>query len=733
MADNISVTPGTGVTVSGDDVGGVLFQRVKVSLGNDGVFDGDVSATNPIPATITSSALPSGASTATLQSDGNASLVSIDTKLTDQATAAKQDLLLAELELKADLTETQPVSLASVPLAPDAATETTLSALNTKTPGLGQAVMASSTPVVIASNQTTVPVSAASLPLPTGGSTSALQTTGNNSLASIDAGIPSALGAAVIASSMPVNIASDQVVPVSATALPLPTGAATSVLQGTGNTSLSSIDTKLSSQATAAKQDLLLAELQLKADLTETQPVSVASLPLPSGASTAANQVTTNASLASIDAGIPAALGQTTMAASMPITIASDQTALPISVASLPLPSGAATSALQGTGNTSLSSIDTKLSSQATAAKQDLLLAELQLKADLTETQPVSLASVPLAVGASTSALQTTGNSFLASIDAGIPNALGAAVTASSMPVNIASDQVVPVSASALPLPSGASTSALQGTGNTSLSSIDTKLSSQATAGKQDLLILELQLKANLTDTQPVSLASVPLAAGASTAALQTTGNSSLSSIDGKTPALGQAVMASSVPVTIANNQSTLPVLSADSSKDTYTAAVQSLAVAATPTDIFTITGSATRTVKIRKILVSAIQTTASIQSVSLLKRSTANTAGTSVTQTNVPHDSTNAAATATVRSYTANPTLGTLVGRMATRKLYISGALAANNGQFAPGNFVEFSYDQLGKEPPTLIGTSQVIAVNLPGVTLAGSSFDIFVEWTEE
>lgn len=42
--------------------------------------------------------------------------------------------------------------------------------------------------------------------------------------------------------------------------------------------------------ATGAKQDLLLAELQLKADLTETQPVSVASLPLPSGAATAANQ-----------------------------------------------------------------------------------------------------------------------------------------------------------------------------------------------------------------------------------------------------------------------------------------------------------------------------------------------------------------------------------------------------------------------------------------------------------
>lgn len=56
-----------------------------------------------------------------------------------------------------------------------------------------------------------------------------------------------------------------------------------------------------------------------------TQPVSAASLPLPTGAATSANQATANASLASIDAGIPAALGQTTKSASMPVTIASDQ------------------------------------------------------------------------------------------------------------------------------------------------------------------------------------------------------------------------------------------------------------------------------------------------------------------------------------------------------------------------------------------------------------------------
>lgn len=36
MADNIGTTPGTGATVAADDVGGVLHQRVKLSIGADG-------------------------------------------------------------------------------------------------------------------------------------------------------------------------------------------------------------------------------------------------------------------------------------------------------------------------------------------------------------------------------------------------------------------------------------------------------------------------------------------------------------------------------------------------------------------------------------------------------------------------------------------------------------------------------------------------------------------------
>lgn len=111
---------------------------------------------------------------------------------------------------------------------------------------------------------------------------------------------------------------------------------------------------------------------------------------------------------------------------------------LQVDVLSSTLPTGAATSANQTTANASLSSIDGKTT--------------------VVNTGAVTVVSSSLPTGAATSALQTTTNSSLASIDAGIPAALGAATIANSMPVTIASDQTVPVSASSLPLPTGAAT-----------------------------------------------------------------------------------------------------------------------------------------------------------------------------------------------------------------------------------------------------------------------------------
>lgn len=48
MADNVGYTPGSGAVVAADDIGGVLYQRVKPVVGADGVAV-DVSDDAPLP------------------------------------------------------------------------------------------------------------------------------------------------------------------------------------------------------------------------------------------------------------------------------------------------------------------------------------------------------------------------------------------------------------------------------------------------------------------------------------------------------------------------------------------------------------------------------------------------------------------------------------------------------------------------------------------------------------
>lgn len=155
--------------------------------------------------------------------------------------------------------------------------------------------------------------------LPTGASTAAKQDTGNTSVASIDTKTP-----ALVSGRVPVD-GSGVTQPISAASLPLPTGAATAANQSTANASLSSIDTKLTSPltvtGTVAVSNPGLTDTQLRASAV---PVSIASSPLPSGAATSANQATEIASLSSIDGKTPS-LGQALAAASVPVVLTAAQ------------------------------------------------------------------------------------------------------------------------------------------------------------------------------------------------------------------------------------------------------------------------------------------------------------------------------------------------------------------------------------------------------------------------
>jgi hypothetical protein len=145
---------------------------------------------------------------------------------------------------------------------------------------------------------------------------------------------------------------------------------------------------------------------------------------------------------------------------------------------------------------------------------------------------------------------------------------------------------------------------------------------------------------------------------------------------------------------------------------------------AASATDVVTLSGG-TRTVRITRATFSASLASAGVGSIALIKRSVANAGGTSTTPAAVALDSTNAAATATVRVYTANPSaLGTAVGNIGLR------AALYNTGTAQPDR-VSFEFGDQYKQAVVLRGSSELLAFNVAAASPAAAFYEI--EWTEE
>lgn len=208
---------------------------------------------------------------------------------------------------------------------------------------------------------------------------------------------------------------------------------------------------------------------------------------IPAGGATAANQVLEIAQLTGIHSDTTSLDGKTVHVDTGAVVVASSA-----------LPTGAATAAKQDTGNTSLASIDSKL----------------------TNPLPVSAALLPLPTGASTAANQTTGNASLSSIDSKLTSPL------------TVTGPLTDTQLRATPVPVSGTVTANAGSG--------TFATSASQSGTWNIT--------NISGT-------VSLPTGASTSALQTSGNASLASIDTKTPALGQTAMAASTPVALASDQ----------------------------------------------------------------------------------------------------------------------------------------------------------------------------------
>jgi hypothetical protein len=159
---------------------------------------------------------------------------------------------------------------------------------------------------------------------------------------------------------------------------------------------------------------------------------------------------------------------------------------------------------------------------------------------------------------------------------------------------------------------------------------------------------------------------------------------------------------------------------------DTTTAsyhASANVASAASATDVAVLPGNATNTVLVYRVTVSCSQTTAGLITLQLIKRSTADTAGTSANMTVVPDDSGFSAGSSVPKTYTANPTAGTPVGNVDTA---IVGCMAT--GTAAPNDIYIFK----PAKPILLRGVAEQLAVNLNAATVTGGSFDVTFDYAE-
>lgn len=308
---NGAAAPGSSTQVAGQDPSGDL-QPLQTDANGYLITTNDPASVQHV--IVDSSALPAGASTSALQTAGNASLTSIDSKLT------------SPLAVTGPLTDTQLRAVA-------------------------------------------VPISAASLPLPTGAATSALQTTGNTSLSSIDGKVPSGL---TVTSTRLLVDASGTTQPISGTV---------TVTQATGTNLHAVIDS---------------------GTITTVSAVTAITNALPTGTNSI-GQVTANAGTnlntsalnlettqSAMSAKLPATLGQKTSAASLAVVIASDQSTVPVSLAA-----NQSTNIAQISGNTA--SVGAGASGTGTLRIQNANIATATLANTSASTSSVSLLSAQTA------------------------------------------------------------------------------------------------------------------------------------------------------------------------------------------------------------------------------------------------------------------------------------------------------------------------------------------------
>ena len=463
-------------------------QRGDLQLDSSGNLkvSGTISATNP-SVSATGAAVPASATYSGMNVSGN--LVG----LTGSANGLKVD----------GSAVTQPISAASLPLPSGASTaanqSTIIAALGSPFQAGGSigntafgisgslpagsnaigSVSVSNFPatqpvsgtVAVSNFPATQPVSAVSLPLPAGAATSALQSSVQGSASGGTAAASSQLDGGIYNSTPPTLTNGQQA------ALQLDSSGN---LKTTASVTIPGTVTVV--QPTAANLNATVTGSVSVSNFPATQPVSgtvaISSLPsIPAGSNAIGSVSVSNfpatqpvSGTVSISGtvsnnltqvgGSAIALGQTTMSASLPVAIASNQSAIPVSAASLPLPSGAATSALQssvqGPVSPGTAASNSQLSGGVYNSTPPTLTngqqASLQLDASGNLKVSGSVAQSNPSVGSTGSTAPTSATEIGVINGSGnlVGITQGAAASSASLPVVLSSDQAaIPVVTSA--------------------------------------------------------------------------------------------------------------------------------------------------------------------------------------------------------------------------------------------------------------------------------------------
>jgi hypothetical protein len=421
---------------------------------------------------------------------------------------------------------------------------------------------------------------------------------------------------------------------------------------------------------------------------------------------------------------LPAAVGAAATAASLPVTIANDQT-VPVSgpatdtqLRATPLPVSFTNQSvnLNQVGGASFA-----LGQQLAAASLPIVLTAAQLT---TLTPPAAITGFALdatltnrtaktiitdgtndaTVKAASTLPAATDKALVVTLRESLSTAVTGPLTdtqlrASAVPVSLASAPTTAVT-------------------NAGLTNLDVALSTRTKPADQQHTIID---SGTTTVTQATGTnLHVQLDAGAATIGALTANQSvNHTQIGGATIDTGMGAS------TTGTQRTTL------AQEPTYGAGMTAATATAAGTGIFwEMCGSATKTVRVQKLVVSGtVATGVKNGDVILTKHSAATSAGTATTLTQVPYDSNAAAGTATnVRFFTVLGTAGTSVGVVQNGLIYLP---VTGTGTLAPP--VEFVWRDQDSEAPTLRGTAQCLTLNFGTSTTNAPSLMVSARWTEK